>query len=267
MAAVDYRGQTTLITGASAGLGAEFARQLAARGSDLVLVARREDRLKALGQELSAAHGVTVTAIGADLSLPQAGQTLLKETDRLGLKVTSVINNAGFGTYGAFHEENPDRLGDEITVNVASVVNISRAYIGQLRQAGTGILVNVASNAAYQPNPLLAVYGATRAFVLNFTEALWFESAGTGLKVLALSPGPTQTEFFDVIGTTNASGGTKALQTPQQVVRKALQTLDRRNPPPSIVSGRRNHLLALSVRLLTRRRAALTVGAMMKAAH
>jgi short-subunit dehydrogenase len=264
MTAVDYRGQTTLITGASAGLGAEFARQLAARGSNLVLVARREDRLKKLAQALSTEHGVMVTVIAADLSLPHAGQTLTEETDRLGLRVTSLINNAGFGTYGAFHKEDADRLSDEIAVNVASVVNISRAYIERLRQAGNGILINVASNAAYQPNPLLAVYGATRAFVLNFTEALWFESAGTGLKVLALSPGPTQTEFFDVIGTTNASGGSTALQSPRQVVEKALHTLDRRNPPPSIISGRRNHLLALSVRLLTRRRAALTVGAMMK---
>ncbi|MDI9834976.1 SDR family NAD(P)-dependent oxidoreductase [Streptomyces sp. KAU_LT] len=266
MNAVDYQGQTTLITGASAGLGAEFARRLAARGSDLVLVARRKDRLERLAEALSTEHGVMVTAIAADLSLPHAGQTLLEETDRLGLRVTSLINNAGFGTYGAFHLEDADRLGDEITVNVASVVSISRAYIERLRQAGIGILINVASNAAYQPNPLLAVYGATRAFVLNFTEALWFESAGTGLKVLALSPGPTQTEFFDVIGTTNASGNT-VLQTPRQVVEKALHTLDRRNPPPSIISGRRNHLQALSVRLLTRRRAALTVGAMMKPAN
>jgi short-subunit dehydrogenase len=267
MATVDYRGQTTLITGASAGLGAEFARRLAARGSDLVLVARREERLKKLAEELSVEHGVTVSVIAADLSLPHAGQTLVEETDRLGLQVTSVINNAGFGTYGSFHEEDPGRIGDEITVNVASVVDISRAFIARLRQARNGILINVASNAAYQPNPLLAVYGATRAFVLSFTEALWFESAGTGLKVLALSPGPTQTEFFDVVGTTNASGGSTRFLTPGQVVETALRTLDRRNPPPSVVCGRRNHLLALSVRLLTRRRAALTVGAMMRPAN
>jgi uncharacterized protein len=264
MTAVDYRGQTTLITGASSGLGAEFARRLAARGSDLVLVARREDRLKKLAEELSVEHGATVSVIAADLSLPHAGQALAEETDRLGLQVTSLINNAGFGTYGSFHEEDPGRLGDEIAVNITSVVDISRAFIERLREAGNGVLINVASNAAYQPNPRLAVYGATRAFVLNFTEALWFESAGTGLKVLALSPGPTQTEFFDVIGTTNASGGTTAFQTPGQVVETALRTLDRHDPPPSVVSGRRNHLLALSVRLLTRRRAALTVGAMMK---
>ncbi|MET9881427.1 SDR family oxidoreductase [Actinacidiphila glaucinigra] len=267
MAAIDYRGQTTLITGASAGLGAEFARRLAARGSDLVLVARREDRLKKLAKELSDEHGVTASVITADLSLPHAGSTLVEEIDRLGLQITSLINNAGFGTYGPFHGQDPNRLRDEITVNVASVVDISRAFIERLRQAGNGILINVASNAAYQPNPRLAVYGATRAFVLNFTEALWFESAGTGLKVLALSPGPTQTEFFDVIGTMNASGGTAAFQTPGQVVETALHTLDRRNPPPSIVSGRRNHLMALSVRLLTRRRAVLTVGAMMKPAN
>ena len=248
MTLVDYRQQTTLITGASSGIGAEFARRLAARGSDLVLVARRLDRLEALAAELD----VTVTPIPLDLSLPGAGSTLARETARRGLRVTSLINNAGFGTYGPFHDEDPARLDAEITVNVASLVDISRAFIGDLRAAGTGVLVNVASLAAYQPAPHMAVYSATKAFVLHFTEALWQESRGTGLRVLALSPGMTRTEFFDAIGT-DEMGRNATYQTSAQVAEFGLRVLDRRNPPPSVVSGRLNQVMATANRLMTRR--------------
>ena len=112
--------------------------------------------------------------------------------------MTSLINCAGFGTFGPFHTEDVGRLHDEISVDLTNVVDISRAFIEPLRAAGTGVLINVASMAAYQPNPNMAVYRATKAFVLNFTEALWQESQGTGLRILALSPGATKTEFFDV---------------------------------------------------------------------
>lgn len=205
MNAVDYRGRTTLITGASSGLGAEFARQLAARGSDLVLVARREDRLKALAGQLSAAHGVAVEPIAMDLSVDGCGELLAAEVDRRGITLSSVINNAGFGTYGRFHDEDPQRLRQEVGLDVMAVVDISRAFIGRLRSRGEGVLVNVASMAYYQPVPNMAVYGASKAFVLSFTEALWQESHGTGLRVIALSPGATKTEFFDVVGTEDAA--------------------------------------------------------------
>ena len=189
MTAVEYRGQTTLVTGASSGIGAEFAREFARRGSDVVLVARRPDRLEGLAVELTADHGVRAEAIPLDLSLPASGRTLAEEVDRRGLAVTSLVNNAGFGTFGPFHTEDPERLRQEINVDVASVVDISRAFIGRLRANGGGVLINVASMAAYQPIPNMAVYAATKAFVLNFTEALWQESLGTGLRVVALSPG------------------------------------------------------------------------------
>jgi short-subunit dehydrogenase len=248
MTPVDYRHQTTLITGASSGIGAEFARRLARRGSDLVLVARRRDRLEALAAELD----VRVTVIPLDLSRPGAGQTLAAEVAQRGLRVTSLLNNAGFGSYGAFHDTEPERLDDMIGVNVASLVDISRAFIDPLRAAGTGVLVNVASLAAYQPGPRMAVYSATKAFVLSFTEALWQESRGTGLRVLALSPGLTRTEFFDVLGT-DEMGRTATYQTPGEVADFGLRVLDRRDPPPSVVSGRRNQLLASANRLVTRR--------------
>ncbi|MGW2015267.1 SDR family NAD(P)-dependent oxidoreductase [Streptomyces sp. NPDC001927] len=261
MSAVDYRRQTTLITGASAGIGAEFARQIAARGSDVVLVARRRERLEKLAAELAATHGVRATAIPLDLGLPGVGETLAEEVARRGLTVTSVVNNAGFGTFGPFHTEDPQRLREEIAVDIAGLVDISRAFIGPLRSAGDGVLVNVASMAAYLPVPNMAVYAAAKAFVLSFTEALWQESRGTGLRVLALSPGATSTEFFEVTGTDAAAGGAK-MQSPQEVVATALRALDRRTPPPSVVSGRRNRVMASLSRGLTRRRAVLVMGSM-----
>ncbi|MCF3128832.1 SDR family NAD(P)-dependent oxidoreductase [Streptomyces olivochromogenes] len=260
MTAVDYNGQTTLITGASAGLGAEFARQLAARGSDLVLVARRKDRLEKLAAELRRHHGIEVHVLALDLATGNPGQALIERLEPLGLHVTSVINNAGFASFGAFHQADPERLRREIAVDVTAVADISRAFIEQLRTAGRGVLVNVASMAAYQPNPRMALYGATKAFVLSLTEALWEESRGTGLRVLALSPGATRTEFFDVVGTDRAAGGTK-LASPVDVVHTALTALDRRNPPPSVIAGRMNRVMAvLARRLATRRQVIRAVG-------
>ncbi|MEU0119734.1 SDR family oxidoreductase [Streptomyces bobili] len=253
MTAVDYHGQTTLITGASAGLGAEFARQLAARGSDLVLVARRRERLEELAAELRAHHHIQAHVMEMDLSTDSPGQALAAQTERLGLQVTSVINNAGFATFGPFHQADPERLRREVAVDVTAVADVSRAFIEQLRAEGRGVLVNVASMAAYQPNPRMALYGATKAFVLSLTEALWEESRDTGLRVLALSPGATRTEFFDVVGTMRAAGRAR-LASPVDVVRTALAALDRKNPPPSVIAGRMNQAAAtLTRRLATRR--------------
>jgi short-subunit dehydrogenase len=134
------------------------------------------------------------------------------------------------------------------------VVDVSRAFIDRLRADGTGVLVNVASMAGYVPSPHMAVYAAAKAFVLSFTEALWQESLDTGLRVLALSPGATDTEFFAVVGDDAADGG-RGRHTPQQVVDTMLQALDRRSPPPSVAVGRGNRVAATAIRLLPRRRA------------
>jgi uncharacterized protein len=264
--AVDYRKQTTLITGASSGIGVAFAHELAKRGSNVVLVARRLERLEALSGELAATYGVQATAIALDLSVAGAGDRLAQEVDRRGLAVTGLVNNAGFGTYGPFHTDDAKLLQEMINLNVANVVDISRAFIERLRAAGTGVLINVASLAAYQPIPNMAAYAATKAFVLSFTEGLWQESLGTGLRVIALSPGLTRTEFFDDIKSPGASTG-GSFQTPQEVVATVLRALDRRTPPPSVISGRRNHLLANGGRLLSRRRTVLAVAATNKTTH
>jgi short-subunit dehydrogenase len=258
MTEIDFHSQTTIVTGASSGIGAAFARALAARGSDLILVARRIDRLDELATELERDHRVRVVPIALDLSRPAAGQALAAEIAARGLTVTGLVNNAGFGTDGSFHEEDPARLQAEIAVDVANLVDLSRAFIGPLREAGRGILVNVASLAAYQPGPEMAVYSACKAFVLSFTEALWFESRSSGLRVLSLAPGLTRTEFFDDLagGTYNGS-----FQTPEQVVGTALRTLDRGNRRPSIVSGRGNALASSASRFFSRRRTVLLSGA------
>ncbi len=149
MKALDYRTQTVLVTGASSGIGAEFARGLAARGAGLVLVARRQDRLDALARELTDRHGVDVTVLALDLTTPGVGAVIDRELIARGVEVTGLINNAGFATHGPFHSEELDRLRTEIAVDITSVVDISRTFIERLRDRGDGFLINVASMAAY----------------------------------------------------------------------------------------------------------------------
>jgi short-subunit dehydrogenase len=259
MTKLDYGKQTTIVTGASSGLGAEFARQLARRGSNLALVARRADRLESLADELTRAHGVTVTVIARDLGLPDAGRTLRAELESRGIYATSLVNNAGFGTHNAFTDEDPERLQSMLALNVSALVDLSRAYIDPLTSAGDGFLINVASLLGFQPTPYLSVYGATKAFVLSFTESLWEESRGTGLRVLAVCPGAMQTEFFDAAGSQTADYGAKRA-TPEAVVKTALETLDRRSARPSVVTNGRP--LALASRLLPRRQVVQIMGRM-----
>jgi len=233
----------SLITGASSGLGAEFARQLAARGSSLVLAARRTDRLEALAAELP----VDVQVVTIDLAAPEAGQRLFEAAGPVDL----LVNNAGFGTHGALVDEHPDRLAQEIALNVAAVVDATRAFLPPMYERGSGAVVNVASTAAFQPIPGMAVYGASKAFVLSFSEAMWAEARGHGVKVTALAPGATATEFFDVVGTNQAAVGRP--QTAQQVVATALRALDRRSTPPHVVSGAGNAFAAWGTRLVPKR--------------
>ncbi|PGH47282.1 SDR family oxidoreductase [Streptomyces sp. Ru87] len=250
-----------VVTGASSGIGAEFARQLAARGCDTVLVARRAERLEALASELSALPGTRAVALPMDLTEPGAGQALRAEIDRLGIDVSGVVNNAGFANHGLFHSERLDRLKAEIALDVVGVVEISHAFLPLLRDRGEGFLINIASMAAYNASPTMAVYGASKAFVLSFTEALWYEQLGSGVKVFAVSPGATQTEFFDVAGE-SASGNSRRMPA-SAVVRTALDALDRRDPRPSVIVGGGNRVAAGVSRLLGRRRMTRTVGRMM----
>jgi short-subunit dehydrogenase len=246
-----YRGTTALVTGASAGLGTEFATRFAERGADVVLVARREDRLRALADELQRRHGITATVIGLDLALTDAPARLRRELDDRGIRLQSLVNNAGFGMKGGFAEADAARVAEMVQLNVAALVGISREFLPDMIADGRGVLVNIASTGAYQPCPNMAVYGATKAFVLSFSEALAYEARDSGLGVLALSPGATRTEFFDVVGTPDAAVG--RFQTPEQVVALAFRELDRRDAPPSVVSGRINAVTARLVGMMPRR--------------
>lgn len=184
-----YRGTVALITGASAGLGVEFARQWAERGADVVLVARRLDRLEELARDLEKRHGIRATPIAADLALPGAGAALHAELEARGIRIQTLINNAGFGSHGPFLEQDPAQIDRMIQLNVAAVAGLTRAFLPDLAADGRGALVTLASTAAYQPTPAMAVYGATKAFVLSLTEAIAFETRASSLRVLAVSPG------------------------------------------------------------------------------
>jgi uncharacterized protein len=250
----------SLITGASSGIGAEFARALAARGSDLVIVARRTDRLEALATELTAAHGVQVETLGADLSEEGAGTALRQQIQG---PVDLVVNNAGFGLYGNLVDADPTALDRLIAVDIRSLVETTRAFLPELLQRRRGGIVNIASTAAYQPLPGMATYGAAKAFVLSFTEAIWKEAQPFGVKVTALSPGATESEFFDVVGTENAAIGAK--QTAAQVVATGLAALDRRSTPPSVISGGRNAVTAISTRFAPKRFVVSSAARLMRA--
>ncbi|MEJ3744491.1 SDR family oxidoreductase [Actinomycetes bacterium KLBMP 9797] len=217
--------QTALITGASSGLGAEFARQLAARGYRLVLVARSADRLRRLADELGAAHGVPVDVLARDLAAPGAAAGIAADLAATGAGVDLLVNSAGFGTAGRF-EEIPDGCDeDQLMVNVVALVGLSRALIPGMLGRGHGAIINVGSTAGFQPSPYFATYAAGKAFVLNFSLALRAEYQGRGIRVLALCPGPTRTAFFDTVGERAAIGG--AMMAPDEVVRAALRGLER----------------------------------------
>jgi short-subunit dehydrogenase len=248
---IHHTGTTALVTGASSGLGAEFATQLARRGADLVLVARREDRLADLATRLEREHGIRATVIALDLARADAPARLRAALDERGIRIQTLINNAGFGAKGDFVDADAARMAEMVQVNVASLVGITREFLPDLTRDGRGALINVASVAAYQPCPGMAVYGASKAFVLSFTESIAHESRASGLRVLALSPGATRTEFFDVVGTEAAAVG--RFQSASEVVGQALGALDRRRTPASIVSGTANAVTSKLVGFMPRR--------------
>jgi short-subunit dehydrogenase len=185
----------TLITGASAGLGVEFARLCARRGNELILVARRRDRLDALAAELGNAH-----VIVADLAAPGAAARLIGDVEALGLEVETLVNNAGFGMAGAFAEADLGRQTEMIDLNVRVLTELCGLALPGMLARRRGFILNVASTAAFQPGPYMAVYYATKAYVLSLSEALHQETKGSGVHVTALCPGPTATEFFAVAG-------------------------------------------------------------------
>ncbi len=193
-------GSAALVTGASSGIGAEIARELAERGHGVILVARRKDRLDELARELHSAHGVRAETLGCDLSKPASRDRLAGRVQSLGLDVDILINNAGFATGGAFADADPARELEQVRVLVEAVVALTSAFLPDMVKRRRGAILNVASTAGMQPLPYSAGYSAAKAYVLNFSEALHQEVRGQGVTVTALAPGPVETEFWDQAG-------------------------------------------------------------------
>jgi short-subunit dehydrogenase len=256
------RVETALVTGASSGIGEEFARQLAARGKDLVLVARSQGKLQALAGALATRHGVAAQAIALDLSRPCVAETLFAETERRGLAVDFLVNNAGFGRVGEFAALSFDVEADMVRLNVNTVVELARFYVPGMCRRGRGGVVNVASNAAFQPVPYMAVYAASKAFVLHFSEALAEEVAGSGVGIVALCPGATATGFWANAGIWSNRLG--MMTAPERVVAAALHAFDRGQVV--VVPGLGYKVVALAAsRLAPRRLVARIAGYLMNA--
>ena len=234
-----------LITGASAGLGVDFARQLAARGHRLVLVARRKDRLDALAAELGNAR-----AVALDLGEPGASATLMANLADHGETVDLLINNAGFGLAGRFAALDGQRQRSMIDLNCGALTELAHAVLPAMIERKSGAILNIASTAAFQPGPGMAVYFATKAFVLSFSEALHEEVKGHGVTVTALCPGPTATEFGDVAGWNSHPLIDRLSAQSPDVVRAGLDALDRRQAVA--IPGLINKVTAQGHRLLPR---------------
>ena len=260
---LDLSNKTAIVTGASSGLGAAYAQALADRGAKVILIARRADRLRELSDKINLKHGLYASSVlSFDLSSRDAGKTLAKIIKGRGTQIDILVNNAGFGRSISFGDEAITDITDELSVNVLSLVDLTREFLPDMQARGQGVVINVASTAAFQSLPFMAVYGATKAFVLSFTEALWGESIGTGVNVIAVCPGPTATEFFDADKASPAFG--KFMQSADQVIRATFKELDKKKPAPFVISGRLNHVIALSGRFSTRRSAVKLAAAVMR---
>jgi short-subunit dehydrogenase len=234
-----------LITGASAGLGAEFARQLSRRSEALVLVARRKDRIEALAKELGNARAVAI-----DLSKPNSAAELMADVKANGETVDLLVNNAGFGLIGRFADLDAKREREMIDLNAGTLTDLCRAVAPEMVKRKSGGILNVASTAAFQPGPKMAVYFATKAYVLSFTEALHEELKPHGIKISCLCPGPTRTEFGEVAGFGgNGLFDRVAMESPE-VVEAGLRGLDRNQAV--VVPGWTNKLTAVSGRFAPR---------------
>lgn len=253
-------GQTALVTGSSSGIGFELAQLLAAGGADLVLVARSRERLESLAQTLQQGYGVAARIIAKDLALPGATDEIARQLQEAAIPVDILVNNAGFGSHGPFAEADAAEQLRMVQVNVTALTHLTRLFLPAMLQRRKGKILNVASTAAFQPGPLMAVYYATKAYVLSFSEALAEELDGLGVTVTALCPGPTMTEFQQRAGV----GHTKLMQG-RIMDAKTVAMAGYRGILQGrrlVIPGFRNRLLAFCVRLLPRKQVASIVRSM-----
>jgi short-subunit dehydrogenase len=246
---IDYAGAWVLVTGASSGIGEEFARKLAERGANLLLTARSGERLERLGDDLRRVNGIDVRTIPADLSAPNGPRDLLAEIAATGVFVEHLVNNAGFGSTGPFASLDSTREVEMVRLNCEAVVALTRALVEPMLVAGRGGIINVASTASFQPVPFMATYGATKAFVSSFSLALARELHRTNVRVMALCPGPVRTGFQKVAGISRP-GNPLAELTARQTVERGLAAYERGQAlyVPGVVNGAQT----LAVKLLPR---------------
>jgi short-subunit dehydrogenase len=239
---------TTLITGASSGIGAAFARKLAARGRNVLLVARSEDKLIALCNELGRLTSIRAQYLSLDLQQPDAGAQLFEETTKRELEIDMLINNAGFGSMGDFARLDLNRELEILQLNIRTLVDLTHRFLQPMRERKRGTIVNVASTAGFQAVPYMATYAATKAFVLSFSEAIWEENRSHGVHVMALCPGVTETNFFQASGMDHPP--MRITQTPEEVVETALRALNRKKS--TVISGWTNFFTVEAERIFPR---------------
>lgn len=241
----EFQGRWALVTGASSGIGVALARELADRGAKLILTARRRDRLEALGKEL-AEQGTETRIIVSDLNDSVAPYQIYRVTERAGIEVEILVNNAGLGLYGAFHSSEVEKELSQVRVNCEAVVRLTRMFVPRMVERRRGWVLVVASTASFQPIPYFTTYAATKAFDRFFAEGLAAEVAPFGVKVTALCPGPTESEFFDAAGAGifRQSG----VQSTEEVARLGIEALARGQR--TIIPNFRGRMGALAVRFL-----------------
>lgn len=254
----DYRGKWALITGASSGIGEAFAYELAKKKANVLLVARRKEKLQTLATELSNTYSIQTDIIPLDLATTEAPHQLFAEVQKRGYKIQILINNAGIGgTFGDLYQADIKKNEQVVLLNVFSLSTITRLFLPSMIKDKSGVIINVASTAAFQPLPYQANYGASKAFVLSFTEALWFECKPHGLHILAVCPGPVDTEFFTVMGNELESIGQR--DTCQTVAQGALRAIER-NSMYVIPGLWGNYWLAQANRLVPRKLSVMIAG-------
>ena len=247
-----YNDRWALVTGASSGIGAEFAARLAGRGMHLVLAARRTDRMNALAEDLVTKHGTKCHIVTIDLATPNASQKLMDEIQKQGVQIELLVNNAGVGLIGEIETTSPADVQRVLNLNINTLTDLTYRVLPGMLERGHGAVINVASVAAFQPVAFMAAYAASKSYVLHFSEALWAEARSRGVTVMALCPGVTQTEFFEVAG---APGWLEkhSSQTPFRIVKSAMAALEKRRQ--YVIPGWKDYLMSLLVRLATRRTA------------
>lgn len=261
MTSTELQGKWALVTGASSGLGVDFARELATRGANLILLARREDLLKGVAEEIRRSYQVEVEVVPLDLSLEDSPRFLYERLTQEGKTVDILINNAGFGVYGEHSKIPWDRERQMLQVDIITLAHLTKLFLGDMLSRNFGYIMQISSVAAYQPSPTYSCYGAAKSFVLFFGEALNYELRNTDVSCTVLSPGITATEFLKVAGQTATLYQRLLMMQSEEVARIGIKAMLKRRP--SVIPGMLNSILAWTVRFTPRRLSAAIAHRMM----